>query len=138
MTYPQIVSREEWNAARAELLIKEKEATRARDQLNAERRRLPMVRMEKAYTFQGPKGTVGLADIFEGRRQLIIYHFMFDPDWTDGCPSCTILVNTMPLRVDGIQQSDTTLALVSRAPLHKLEDYKARKGWTIPWYSSFG
>lgn len=138
MTYPKIVSREEWNAARAALLIKEKEATRARDRLNAERRRLPMVRMDKPYTFEGPQGTVSLADMFEGRRQLIIYHFMFDPDWTDGCPSCTNLVNNMPSRVDGILQSNTTLALVSRAPLAKLEDYKARKGWTIPWYSSFG
>ena len=86
MTYPQIVSRDEWLVARQELLIKEKEATRARDRLNAERRRLPMVKIDKAYLFEGPNGKVSLVDLFDGRRQLIIYHFMFDPSWDEGCP----------------------------------------------------
>src|SRR5215813_9104240 len=138
MTYPQIVSREEWLAARAELLIKEKEATRARDKLNAERRHLPMVRMDKAYVFEGPEGAVSLLDLFDGRRQLIVYHFMFDPSWDDGCPSCTNLVDNMPFRLARIQAEDTSLVLVSRAPLAKLEGYKARMNWTIPWYSSYG
>jgi predicted dithiol-disulfide oxidoreductase (DUF899 family) len=138
MTYPQIVSREEWLAARADLLIKEKEATRARDKLNAERRRLPMVRMDKAYVFEGPDGEASLLDLFDGRRQLIIYHFMFDPSWDDGCRSCTNLVDNMPLRLARIQAEDTSLVLVSRAPLAKLEAYKARMNWTIPWFSSYG
>ena len=138
MDYPQIVSRGEWLAAREELLIKEKEATRARDRLNAERRRLPMVRMEKDYLFDGPNGKATLADLFEGRRQLIVYHFMFDPSWDDGCPSCTNLVNNLPSNLARLHARDTTLALVSRAPLVKLESYKARMNWTVPWYSSYG
>jgi predicted dithiol-disulfide oxidoreductase (DUF899 family) len=138
MTYPQIVSREEWLAARAELLIKEKEATRARDRLNAERRRLPMVRLDKAYVFEGPDGSASLLDLFDGRRQLIVYHFMFDPSWDDGCRSCTNLVDNMPFRLARIQAEDTSLVLVSRAPLAKLEAYKARMHWTIPWFSSYG
>ena len=138
MTYPQIVSRDEWVAARAELLIKEKEATRARDRLNAERRRLPMVKTEKDYCFEGPEGIVSLRDLFEGRRQLIIYHFMFDPTWDDGCPSCTNLVDNIPFRLARIQAHDTSLILVSRAPLAKLASYKARMSWTIPWFSSYG
>ena len=137
-TYPQIVSRDEWLAARAVLLVKEKEATRARDRLNAERRRLPMVEMDKDYRFEGPEGTVRLPDLFDGRRQLIIYHFMFDPAWDDGCPSCTNLVDNTPLRLARIQDADTSLVLVSRAPFAKLAAYQARKGWTIPWFSSFG
>src|SRR4051795_9580213 len=89
MPLPRIATREEWLAARKELLTKEKELTRQRDALNAERRNLPMVEVTKAYTFQGPEGTVGLVDLFEGRPQLIVYHFMFDPGWEDGCPSCS-------------------------------------------------
>src|SRR5690242_3509310 len=96
MTHPQVVSREEWLVARQALLTKEKEATHARDRLNAERRRLPMVRIDKDYRFEGPGGQVSLLDLFEGRRQLIVYHFMFDPDWEDGCPSCTFLVDNSP------------------------------------------
>ena len=137
MTYPAIVSRDEWLAARAELLIKEKEATHARDRLNAQRRRLPMVRMEKAYVFEGPDGKASLRDLFDGRRQLIVYHFMFDPSWADGCPSCTNLVNNLPSRLNGLHESDTSLVLVSRAPLAKLEVYKTRMNWTVPWFSSF-
>ena len=138
MTYPQIVSRDEWLAARADLLIKEKEATHARDRLNAQRRRLPMVKIEKEYLFEGPDGKAHLFDLFDGRRQLIIYHFMFDPSWEDGCPSCTNLVDNTPLRLAGIQESNTSLVLVSRAPLVKLDAYKARRNWTIPWFSSYG
>jgi predicted dithiol-disulfide oxidoreductase (DUF899 family) len=138
MTYPQIVTRDEWLAARAELLVKEKEATRARDKLNAERRRLPMVKIDKAYTFEGPDGKVGLFDLFHGRRQLIVYHFMYDPSWDAGCPSCTNLVDNIPFRVARIHTHDTSLILVSRTPLAKLDAYKARMNWTIPWFSSHG
>lgn len=138
MTYPRIVSRDEWLTARAQLLVKEKEATRARDKLNAERRRLPMVKLDKEYLFEGPHGQAGLRDLFDGRRQLIIYHFMFDPSWDDGCPSCTNLVDNTPLRLARIQARDTSLVLVSRAPLAKLDAYKARRNWTIPWFSSYG
>ena len=137
MNNPKVVSRDEWLVARGELLGKEKAATRARDRLNAARHQLPMVKMEKEYLFEGPNGQMTLADLFDGRRQLIIYHFMFDPSWVDGCPSCTNLTNNIP-RLASIQANDTSLVLVSRAPLAKLEDYKARKNWTIPWFSSFG
>jgi predicted dithiol-disulfide oxidoreductase (DUF899 family) len=138
MTYPRIVSRDEWLAARAQLLIKEKEATRARDKLNAERRRLPMVKIDKEYRFEGPDGQASLLDLFDGRRQLIVYHFMFDPAWDDGCPSCTNLVDNIPFRLARIQAHDTSLVLVSRAPLAKLDSYKTRMSWTVPWLSSYG
>ncbi len=138
MTYPQIVSREEWLVARQELLIKEKEATRARDRLNAERRRLPMVKIDKEYLFEGPDGQVSLLTLFDGRRQLIIYHFMFDPSWDDGCPSCTNLVDNLPSRLSRLHARDTSLALVSRAPFPKLAAYKTRMNWAVPWFSSFG
>ena len=139
MTLPQVVSQEEWLAARKALLVKEKELTRARDALVAERRRLPMVEVTKPYEFEGPDGRVGLLDLFEGRLQLIVGHFMFDPRWDDGCPSCSAGADEMS---DGLRAHlhtrDTTLAYVSRAPLAKIEDYKARRGWTFPWYSSYG
>ena len=138
---PQIVSREEWRRARDQLLVKEKAATRASDALAAERRRLPMVRIEKDYVFDGPNGKVGLLDLFEGRRQLIIYHFMFAPGvdgWPSaGCPGCSMIVDYLgPLA--HLHARDTSLALVSRAPLANLESYKQRMGWTVPWYSSDG
>ena len=139
MTLPQIVSRDEWLLARKELLAKEKELTRRRDALNAERRRLPMVGIEKDYVFDGPDGEARLVDLFEGRLQLIVGHFMFDPSWDDGCPSCSAGADEV---ADGLlahlHTRSTTLAYVSRAPLAKIEDYKARKGWTFPWYSSYG
>jgi predicted dithiol-disulfide oxidoreductase (DUF899 family) len=139
MTLPQIVSRDEWLLARKELLAKEKELTRRRDALNAERRRLPMVEIEKDYVFEGPDGEAHLVDLFEGRLQLIVGHFMFDPSWDDGCPSCSAGADEV---ADGLlahlHTRSTTLAYVSRAPLAKIEDYKARKGWTFPWYSSYG
>ncbi|HEY5792461.1 MAG TPA: DUF899 domain-containing protein, partial [Chthoniobacterales bacterium] len=134
---PKIVSRAEWAAARAAFLLKEKQATRARDALNAERRRLPMVEIEKDYLFEGPGGTACLPDLFEGRRQLILYHFMFDPDWDEGCPGCSMVVDNMGhpahLHARGISR-----VLVSRAPLAKIEPFKKRMGWAEPWFSSFG
>jgi predicted dithiol-disulfide oxidoreductase (DUF899 family) len=139
MALPTIASREEWLAARKELLVKEKELTRARDALNTERRNLPMVEIEKDYRFTGPEGTVGLLDLFDGRRQLIVSHFMFDPAWDEGCPSCTAGADEMPeglLRHLAVR--DTSLVYVSRAPLEKIEKYKAAKGWTFRWYSSYG
>ena len=139
MSLPQVVSRDEWLVARKELLAKEKELTRARDALNAERRRLPMVEIDKDYVFEGPDGKASLLDLFEGRRQLIVGHFMFDPSWDDGCPSCSAGADEIS---DGLLEHlharDTTLVVVSRAPLDKIEQYKARKGWTFPWYSSYG
>jgi predicted dithiol-disulfide oxidoreductase (DUF899 family) len=141
MSHPPIVSREEWQRARDQLLTKEKAATRARDALAAERRRLPMVKIEKKYVFDGPQGKVSLLDLFEGRRQLIIYHFMFGPDvegWpTAGCPGCSMVVDHIgPLA--HLHARDTSFALVSRAPLANLESYKRRMGWSVPWYSSAG
>jgi predicted dithiol-disulfide oxidoreductase (DUF899 family) len=139
MSLPNVVSRDEWLAARKELLAKEKELTRRRDALNVERRMLPMVAIEKEYVFEGPDGAATLLDLFEGRRQLIVAHFMFDPSWDDGCPSCTAGADEMsPGLLAHLHARDTTLAYVSRAPLAKLEDYKARRGWTFPWYSSYG
>lgn len=137
MNYPPVVSREEWLVARKALLIKEKEATRARDRLNAERRRLPMVRIDKEYFFEGPHGRVSLLDLFEGRRQLIIYHFMFGPDWEEGCPVCSFLVDNIG-HLAHLHARDTSLVLVSRAPSAKLESYKQRMNWTVPWFSSYG
>jgi predicted dithiol-disulfide oxidoreductase (DUF899 family) len=139
MSLPQVVSREEWVTARKALLAKEKELTRKRDALNTERRLLPMVKIEKDYVFEGPDGKASLLDMFEGRRQLIVRHFMFDPSWEDGCPSCTAGADEI---CDGLlnhlQTRDTSFAVVSRAPLAKIEVYKAKRGWTFPWYSSFG
>ncbi|HEU5152400.1 MAG TPA: DUF899 domain-containing protein [Iamia sp.] len=140
MALPEIVSTEEWRAARIALLAEEKALTRARDELSARRRRLPMVRVEADYRFTGPGGEEAtLLDLFDGHLQLIVNHFMFDPEWTDGCPSCTAGADEMS---DGLRAHlatrDTRLVYVSRAPIEKIEDYKARKGWTFPWYSSFG
>ncbi len=139
MSLPQVVSRDEWLVARKELLAKEKELTRRRDALNAERRRLAMVEIEKDYFFEGRDGTASLLDLFEGQRQLIVGHFMFNPSWDDGCPSCSAGADEIS---DGLLEHlhvrDTRLVQVSRAPLEKLERYKARKGWTFPWYSSYG
>jgi predicted dithiol-disulfide oxidoreductase (DUF899 family) len=137
VAHPEVVSREQWTAARKELLVKEKELTKRRDALNAERRRLPMVKLDKDYTFDGPDGKVRLADLFDGRRQLIVYHFMFDPKWDEGCPGCTGFVNDLG-DLSMLHDRNTNMVLISRAPLPKLEGYKARKGWDIPWYSSFG
>ena len=139
MSLPRIASREEWTAARTALLEKEKELTKQRDALNAERRELPMVEIDKDYVFDGPKGSVGLRDLFDGRRQLIIYHFMFEPHWEDGCPSCTAGTDELsPGFFEHLHTRDTSYAMVSRAPLEKLERWKSLRGWDIPWYSSYG
>src|SRR5215470_10538741 len=132
-----VVTREEWLVARKELLAKEKAATRAKDELSAERRRLPMVEIGKEYVFEGPSGRVGLRDLFEGRRQLIVYHFMFDPEWDEGCNSCSVVADNVG-HLAHLHARDTSFALVSRAPLAKIEAFRARMGWTLPWYSSFG
>ncbi|WP_163268828.1 DUF899 domain-containing protein [Chelativorans alearense] len=139
MSLPKVVSREEWLEARKALLAKEKEMTRARDALSAERRRLPMVKIEKDYVFDGPDGKKRLIDLFEGRRQLMVQHFMFDPRWEKGCPGCTAGTDEISgglLR--HLNSRDTSYACISRAPLEKLERYKAERGWSIPWYSSYG
>jgi predicted dithiol-disulfide oxidoreductase (DUF899 family) len=139
MSLPKIVDREGWLAARRELLAREKDLTRQRDALNIERRNLPMAEIEKDYVFDGPNGPVRLIDMFDGRPQLIIYHFMFDPEWEDGCPSCTAGTDELsPGFFEHLHVRDTSYAMVSRAPLAKLERWKAKKGWDIPWYSSFG
>jgi predicted dithiol-disulfide oxidoreductase (DUF899 family) len=139
MTLPKIATRDEWLAARTELLAKEKDLTKQRDALNTERRNLPMVEIDKDYVFEGPNGPVRLLDMFEGRAQLIIYHFMFDPEWEDGCPSCTAGTDEIaPGFLEHLRIRDTSYAMVSRAPLAKLERWKALKGWDLPWYSSFG
>jgi len=135
--HPPIVSRGQWLGERRKLLAHEKELTRQYDRVNAERRRLPMVRIEKDYVFDGPDGKRSLKELFEARRQLVIYHFMFDPSWDKGCPGCTSYANAIG-DLSMLNQHDTTFAFVSRAPLAKLEAYKARKGWDIAWYSSFG
>jgi predicted dithiol-disulfide oxidoreductase (DUF899 family) len=139
MALPRITSREEWLAARRDLLAKEKDLTRRRDALNIERRNLPMVEITEDYVFTGPDGEVGLADLFEGRRQLIIYHFMFDPSWDEGCPSCTAGTDEMTRGLlDHLRARDTSYAMVSRAPYEKLARWKDERGWDIRWYSSFG
>ena len=135
--HPPIAAYPEWLVARKELLVKEKEVTRARDALGAARRRLPMVRIDKDYVFTGPEGEVGLPNLFAGRRQLIVYHFMFDPRWDAGCPGCTGYVNAIG-DLSALYDRDTSFVLVSRAPFSKLEAYKASRGWTLPWYSSYG
>ena len=137
MSLPPVVSRDEWLIARKELLVAEKAATRARDALNANRRRLPMVAIEKDYVFEGPDGEASLLDLFEGRRQLIVDHFMFDPSLDEGCPSCSGRVDQYG-NLAHLHARDTTMAVVSRAPLAKIEPFKASKGWTFPWYSSHG
>ena len=139
MSLPPVVSRQEWLVARKELLAAEKEMTRARDALNTRRRQLPMVKVEKDYAFEGLDGPASLLDLFLGRRQLIVRHFMFDPSWDEGCPSCTAASDEVS---DGLlahlHARDTTFVTVSRAPLEKLEAYRRRKGWRFPWYSSYG
>ncbi len=135
---PPVVELQAWQDALAQQHLREKEHTRARDALNAARRRLPMVRLEREYQFRGAGGTLSLRDLFEGRRQLIVYHFMFGPDWEAGCDGCSWVVDAMTHPAH-LHARDTTLALVSRAPLEKLERYRERMGWTHPpWYSSLG
>ncbi len=137
VAHPKIVSREEWLAERKKLLAHERELTKQYDRLNAERRRLPMVKIGKDYAFEGPQGKKSLLDLFEGRRQLIVYHFMFDPEWDKGCPGCTGYVQALG-DLSMLGERDTSFVLISRAPLAKLEKYKKEMGWDWPWLSSFG
>jgi predicted dithiol-disulfide oxidoreductase (DUF899 family) len=134
---PPVVSAGEWEAARRRLLAKEKAQLRAADALAAERRRLPMVEIEKPYSFDGPGGEATLLDLFEGRPQLIVYHFMFGPGQEEGCDGCSMYVDNLG-HLAHLRARDVTFALVSRAPLPKLEAFRRRMGWEIPWYSSFG
>jgi predicted dithiol-disulfide oxidoreductase (DUF899 family) len=138
---PRVVSPLEWQAARENLLVKEKAATRARDVLAAERRRLPMVRIDKDYVFEGPDGKASLLDLFEGRRQLIVYHFMFAPaveGWpAAGCPGCSFFVDQIG-HLTHLHARDTSFALISLAPLASIQRYRKRMAWTVPWFSSSG
>ena len=136
MNLPTVVTAEEWQVARDVLLVKEKEATRARDALAAERRRLPRVRIDRDYVFDRPAGKATLLDLFEGRGQLLLYHFMFGPNQEAGCDGCSMFVDQIG-HLAHLHARDTSFALVSRAPIEKLEAYRKRMGWTIPWYSSF-
>lgn len=136
MPHPEIVSRDEWLATRVELLAREKEFTRAREALAAERRQLPWVRIEKDYTFVGPAGPETLADLFDGRSQLVVYHFMFGPDWEEGCPSCSFWADNFERIVVHLNHRDVSLAAVSRARSETLAAYGERMGWSFRWVSS--
>ena len=139
MTLPQIVDREEWLIARKELLAKEKRLTRAIDAVNADRRRLPMVRVDKPYRFEGAQGQVGLREMFAGHRQLIIQHVMWLFESDRGCPSCSAGLDEMaPGMLEHLRARDTAFVVVCRGPFASIENYRLSKGWTMPWYSSFG
>jgi predicted dithiol-disulfide oxidoreductase (DUF899 family) len=131
-------TREEWLAARIELLQAEKELTRRSDELARRRQELPWVRIDKAYRFETDAGSASLVDLFRGRSQLLVYHFMFGPDYTAGCPSCSAIADGFDGSVVHLANHDVTLSAVSRAPLAKLQAYKRRMGWSFPWASSFG
>jgi predicted dithiol-disulfide oxidoreductase (DUF899 family) len=136
--YPQIVSRAEWLAARNEFLTKEKEFTRLRDELSRRRRALPWEKVEKRYEFDSTRGKITLADLFDGRSQLIVYHFMFGPGWQEGCPSCSYVADHFDGSLLHLANRDTTLAVVSRAPLAEIDAFKKRMGWKFQWVSSYG
>src|SRR4030081_3693901 len=133
-----IVSKEEWIAARLGLLKEEKELTRRSDELARRRQELPWVRIDKAYRFETDDGSASLADLFRGRSQLLIYHFMFGPDYTAGCMTCSTIADGFNGFGVHLANHDVTLSAVSRAPLAKLQAYKRRMGWSFPWASSFG
>jgi len=134
----KIVSGAEWLEARRQFMQKEKEFTHARDALSAARRALPWERVEKDYTFETPRGRAGLADLFDGRHQLVVYHFMLGPDWEEGCKSCSFWADNFNGIDVHLRHRDVTLIAVSRAPLARIDAYKRRMGWTFPWVSSFG
>ena len=139
MTLPEIATRDEWLKARKKLWKQEKDLTHRRDRISADRRRLPMVKIEKEYVFEDANGTATLLDLFEGRSQLIVGHFMFDPAWEVGCSSCSAGADEMSEgHLMHLHARDTTFAYVSRAPIAKIEAYKLSKAWTFPWYSSYG
>jgi predicted dithiol-disulfide oxidoreductase (DUF899 family) len=133
-----VVSHEDWLKARLELLGAEKEFTRQRDALTRRRMAMPWERVEKSYRFEGPHGALSLADLFDGRSQLIVYHFMFGPDWDEGCTSCSFWADNFDGIAIHLKRRDVTLAAISRAPSAKLEAYKERMGWSFPWVSSGG
>jgi predicted dithiol-disulfide oxidoreductase (DUF899 family) len=134
----QIVSRSEWLKARKDFLAKEKALTRARDQLGAERRALPWVKLHKPYVFDMPEGEKSLGELFDGRSQLLVYHFMLGPGWIEGCPSCSYLADHFDGMLPHLKQRDVTFAAISRAPLPEIDVYQRRMGWQFPWASSFG
>ena len=134
----KVVTRDEWLEARMQLLAKEKEFTRLRDQLSQQRRELPWERVEKSYLFDGPAGKESLVDLFAGRAQLVVYHFMFDTDWEAGCKSCSFWADNFNGIVVHLNHRDVSLAAVSRAPIAKLEAYRKRMGWSFKWVSSAG
>jgi predicted dithiol-disulfide oxidoreductase (DUF899 family) len=138
MTQHQIVSRDEWIAARKELLRKEKDFTRLRDQLSAERRALPWVKVDKEYLFDTPSGRQSLGDLFDGRSQLVTKHFMFGPDWTDGCVGCSFEMDHIEGALVHLEHHDVSYVVVSRAPLAKIEAFRQRMGWRFRWVSSYG
>jgi predicted dithiol-disulfide oxidoreductase (DUF899 family) len=135
---PKIVSREEWLVARKKLLAREKRLTRERDAIAAERRQLPWVKVEKNYVFDAPSGKKTLADLFNGKSQLIVYHFMFGPDWQEGCPSCSFIMDHTDGALAHLAQRDVSFAAISRAPISKIEAFKKRLGWKFNWVSSYG
>jgi predicted dithiol-disulfide oxidoreductase (DUF899 family) len=136
MTTHRIVSQPDWLEARKAFLAKEKEFTRLREELARERRALPWVKVEKDYVFQAPEGKVTLADLFDGKSQLIVQHFMFGPDWNEGCPSCSFWTDNLNGVAVHLAHRDTAFVLVSRAPIDKLEAYRKRMGWKLRWVSS--
>jgi predicted dithiol-disulfide oxidoreductase (DUF899 family) len=138
MTERRIGTRQEWLAARLELLEAEKEHTRRSDELARRRQELPWVRIDKAYRFETEEGEASLPDLFRGRSQLLVYHFMFGPEYTAGCPACSAIADGFDGFVVHLANHDVTLSAVSRAPIEKLQAYKRRMGWTFPWASSFG
>jgi predicted dithiol-disulfide oxidoreductase (DUF899 family) len=138
MLHNHVVSRDEWLAFRKQLLIKEKELTRLRDQINADRHALPWVKVEKPYVFDGPNGRQTLADLFDGRSQLIVKHFMLGPDWEEGCVGCSFELDHVEGALVHLEHHDVSYAVVSRAPLPKIEAFKKRMGWRVNWVSSYG
>jgi predicted dithiol-disulfide oxidoreductase (DUF899 family) len=136
--HPKVASEAEWISARKELLAKEKEFTRQRDEMSRLRRELPWEKVEKQYKFDSANGKESLADLFDGRHQLIVYHFMFGPGWSEGCPSCSFLADHFDGATVHLANRDTTLVVVSRAPLEQIEAFKKRMGWKFKWVSSFG
>lgn len=134
----EVVTKQEWLVARRDLLTREKEFTRQRDALSAARRQLPMVKIEKNYVFEGPDGKETLSDLFDGRSQLIVYHFMLGPDWEEGCKSCSYLADHFDGANWHLPHRDVTFVVISQAPFSKLESYKKRMGWRFKWLSSHG
>ena len=137
MQHP-VVSREEWLEARRELLLKEKAESQVRDAVNAARMALPWVKIDKAYVFDTPTGKKTLAELFAGRSQLLVYHFMLGPDWTEGCPRCSFISDHIDGALPHLNNHNVTWTAVSRAPLARIETYRGRMGWQFPWASSFG